>query len=270
MLAFSIPVNLPSGKVLRVPELTNKVYLAIIKFCENKDLEGLNNLFVEYLNIPSNLDIIDRLYLLIFYRSLFISDVIVFTSNEGRELTFNLDLILAKLENLYTYTTSAITENKYTIDIGLPRTLYFDKTLDLCSNMIHNIAYNEKSIDFTKLNNEEKEDILLAIPQRALVKINAYIKSDLQALREVTLIDTNKAFNVEQYSIDLLSNDSMLFVCILYSHTLLDYFNTLYGYVTKISADPEFYYNLSPVESKIILNIHNKEVERENNELKNQ
>jgi hypothetical protein len=270
MLSFSIPISLPSGKTIRVPELSNKIYLAIIKFCENRDLEGLNSIFIEYLNVPDNLDIIDRLYLLVFYRSLFINDSIIFSSNDGKELEFNLDSILAKLESLHTNITSTITDSKYTIDLHLPTTLYFDKNIDLYNYIIHTISFNNKFIDFTKLTSNEREDILSDIPQSVLIKVNNYIKNELLPLRDIILIDENKNFNIEQYSIDILSNEPMLFVCILYSHTLLDYFNTLYGYITKISADPDFYYNLSPVESKIMLNIHNKEVERENKELKKQ
>ena len=74
MLQFSIPITLPSGRIVRAPELSNRLYLTLIKYCENRDLEGINNFFIQFLNIPTDLDIIDRLYLLVCFRMIFISD----------------------------------------------------------------------------------------------------------------------------------------------------------------------------------------------------
>jgi hypothetical protein len=44
----------------------------------------------------------------------------------------------------------------------------------------------------------------------------------------------------------------------------------MYGFINRIGADSELFYSLSPVEAQVILNIHNKEVEKQNEELKNQ
>ena len=91
MLQFSILVKLPSGRSIRVTELTNNLYLTLIKYSENRDLEGLNQFLITLLDIPHDLDIIDRLYLLIYYRMVFISDNIIFTNKENRSLEFNIE-----------------------------------------------------------------------------------------------------------------------------------------------------------------------------------
>ena len=56
---FSIKIKLPSGKTIRIPELKNKDYFTILKFCENEDIEGLNEFFHSFLfeNLPT-IDII--------------------------------------------------------------------------------------------------------------------------------------------------------------------------------------------------------------------
>ena len=270
MLQFSILVKLPSGRSIRVAELPNKLYLNLIKYSENRDLEGLNRFFIELLNIPYDLDIIDRLYLLIYYRMVFISDNIIFTNKENKSLEFSIDLILEKLEK-YNQDYSCVIEDKdIKISLGLPTVIYFDESYNIFNSVIRTIHIKDTFIDFNKLSIKERDNILTLLPSRIANKINNYIDSIRRDVGDIILIDSKEEFDIQQYSVDILSNRTMLFVCSLYSHNLIDYFETLYGYVTKISADSEFYKNLSPVETRIILNIHNKAVEKENKELKKQ
>ena len=70
-MEFSIEIALPSGKTVRVRELKNSEYLAIIKFAQNKDFVGLGAYFDE-LFIRPDLNIVDRIYLLIYLRMTFI------------------------------------------------------------------------------------------------------------------------------------------------------------------------------------------------------
>lgn len=267
MTTFSVPVTLPSGKVLRVPELSNKVFLSIGKFCENSDYEGLNDLLIEFLKIPSHLDIIDRLYLFIFYRMLFIGDKITFVDKQSRSIDYDINLILEKISKIVKPEPQLIVDKRITVEVGIPNSIFF---ANLSQAAIHYISYNDKKIDFQNLSIAEQEDILNKLPQSTLNLINNYSNRLAADTSGIILIEENKSFNIEEIKIDLLTRDSMVFVGILYAINLVDFFQTLYGYVTKISADSEFYYNLSPIESKIILNIHNKEIEKENNELKKQ
>jgi hypothetical protein len=41
----------------------------------------------------------------------------------------------------------------------------------------------------------------------------------------------------------------------------------MYSWAANISQDIELYNNLSPIETKIIINIRNKEIEKQNEEL---
>ena len=270
MLQFSILVDLPSGKSIRVTELSNKLYLTLIKYCENRDLEGLNRFLIDLLDIPYDLDIIDRLYLLIYYRMIFISGSIIFTSKNYKSLEFNLEIILEKLEKYNQDYNCVVEEKDIKINLGLPTVLYFDDNHNIFNSVIRNIQIKDMYIDFNKLSVKERDNILTLLPSRLATKINNYIDTIRENIGEIVLIDGNEEFDIQQYSVDILSNRTMLFVCSLYSHNLIDYFETIYGYVTKISADSEFYNNLSPIETRIILNIHNTEVEKENKELKKQ
>lgn len=270
MLQFSIVVELPSGRSIRVPELSNKLYLTLVKYAENRDLYGLNQFFIELLKIPSDLDIIDRLYLLIYYRMIFVSDSIIFANKINKNLEFKLDLILLKLEKFNKNYSHIIEEGDFKIKLGLPTVLFFSEEDTIFNSVIHTIQFRNKIIDFSSLTIKERDNILERLPGQLAGKINDFIVGLYKDFSDIILIDGNEEFDIQEYSVDILSNRTMLFVCSLYSHNLIDYFETIYGYVTKISADTEFYNNLSPVETRIVLNIHNKEVEKENKELKKQ
>jgi hypothetical protein len=200
----------------------------------------------------------------------FISENIIFTNKENKSLEFSIDLILEKLEK-YTQDYSYVIKDKdIKINLGLPTVIYFNESYNIFNSVIRTIQIKDTFIDFSKLSVDERDNILNLLPSRIANKINNYIDSIRRDIGDIILIDSKEEFDIQQYSVDILSNRTMLFVCSLYSHNLIDYFDTMYGYVTKISADSEFYRSLSPVETRIILNIHNKSVEKENKELKNQ
>ena len=97
--SFNVEVVLPSGKSRRINELNNKQYLVIIKFCENKDLFGLseyfNNIFLD-----DDLDIVDRFYLLVYARMIFVEESLTFTTKEQRNVDISLNIVLEKLESI--------------------------------------------------------------------------------------------------------------------------------------------------------------------------
>ncbi len=108
-MRFNVKIKLPSGKERRVQELSNKDYLTIIKFAENKDYEGLN-LFFEDIVLDPDLNIFDRLYILIYIRMLFVDDMLVITSDE-RQIDVSLVTLLNTLESNYKDLETVFEEN---------------------------------------------------------------------------------------------------------------------------------------------------------------
>ena len=77
-MEFNIKTRLPSGKEVRIPELKNKDFFTILKFCENEDFEGLNNFFNEVIfKGIEDLDIIDKFYVLLLVRMIYVDPEII-------------------------------------------------------------------------------------------------------------------------------------------------------------------------------------------------
>ena len=264
---FTIKLNLPSGASARVPELTNRHYLSIIKYSENKDYEGVNTYLHELLNIDSSLDIIDRFYLMIAYRMIFVNESLIFKNDAQNTLEYDLNLVLQKLEAAYTNYDSIIEDKGVHITVGLPRSLYFNSIDDIYDSIIKSIILNNKHIIFSELSATEKETILSHLPQTVFVKMNSYIDRLSEMFEGIVIMDDNPQFNLDTLKVDIISNGMIAFIAAIYSHNIIDYMEVLYGYLTKICPNPELFYGLSPIDTKVMLNIHNREVERANEAL---
>lgn len=269
MSNFSIKVKLPSGITVRVPELTNKVYLTIVKYCENADYEGLNDTLNEYIKIPLTLDILDRFYLLIYYRMLFIGEHITL-QGDTKVLDYNLNTILEKIESIYRDFNNTFIVNDFTIVAGLPTVLYFSDIDSLYNNIIKTISYKDKHIDFSTASSTEQEFILSNLPSGIFTKLKQYIDNLSNILTDFILIDEIKDFDINQYKLDIISNGIITFLSSIYTTNLLNCYEVMYSCIANISQDADFYYNLSPIETKIIINIRNSEIEKRNEELKSQ
>jgi hypothetical protein len=124
-MRFNVKIKLPSGKERRVQELSNKDYLTIIKFAENKDYEGLN-LFFEDIILDPDLNIFDRLYILIYIRMLFVDDMLVISNNE-RQIDVSLVTLLNTLESNYKDLETVFEENGIKVVLDLPSLSFFNK-----------------------------------------------------------------------------------------------------------------------------------------------
>ena len=129
-MRFNVKIKLPSGKERRVQELSNKDYLTIIKFAENKDYEGLN-LFFEDIILDPDLNIFDRLYILIYIRMLFVDDMLVISNNE-RQIDVSLVTLLNTLESNYKDLETVFEENGIKVVLDLPSLSFFNKIVKKC------------------------------------------------------------------------------------------------------------------------------------------
>ena len=269
MLNFSIKIKLPSGSEVRVPELNNKVYLTLVKYCENADYEGFNDTIHNFIKIPANLDILDRFYLLVYYRMIFV-DENIHLQGEDKVLDLNLNIILDKINNIYEDFVEIITVNDISLTVGLPTTLYFTSIDDIYNNIIKSINYKNTFTDFTLLNNKDKEFVMSYLPSKVFYSLKQYISKLSNLLTNFILIDEIKEFDIKQHKIDIISNGVIAFLSSIYTTNLFNCYELIYGYLSNISADIDFYNNMSPLETKIIVNIRNKDIEKKNEELKSQ
>lgn len=270
-MEFSIKLQLPSGTSVKIKELKNKDYFTILKFCENRDLEGLNELFSDlfFKEESISLDIIDKFYLLLAVRMLFIDPDITFSDIAGNPVKFSINNILEKIDLIEKDLDLQISEGDFSLTLGLPDKLYFRSLSDIYSSVIKTIKFNDNNIVFSKLNDTEREEILTYLPNSLFKPINKYITQLSNELQNFVIIEKNEKFNIEEINTSIISNEFMGFVMSLFSTGLKNFLELIYIFSNRIGMSTEAFFNLTPLDAKVLINIYNKDIEDQNKELKN-
>ena len=267
-MSFNVKIRLPSGKERRIPELSNQQYLTIVKFAVNKDYEGLN-LFFESIILDADLNIFDRFYLLIYLRMLFIDDKLIINRGE-RQIDVSLVTLLDALETNYKDLETSFVEDGVQVVLDLPAMSYFNKVDDLFTGSIKNLTIGDRTLNFYELTSKEQTDILDNLPSSIFNKIKAYIESISNDLLDVTVIAENKSIGIERFGVDVIGNGAIQFIGDIFTTDLDQFYNMIYFFQNIITPGSDLFFKLSPIESKIIMNHHNKKIKEENNRLAKQ
>jgi hypothetical protein len=269
---FSVKLNLPSGNIIELVELKNKDYQIILKYCENSDVEGLSNFFDNTIfKGRRSLDIIDKFYALLALRMIFIDPNIIFADKKGSEIRYSIVDILNRIDLLDIDYTKSITINEYmTVDLGLPNLLYFKDTNDIYISTIKSITLKSGHIVFSDLTNEIQEEVLKNIPNTLFNYINTHITQLSEQLQTLVIIEGNADLNISEYSTDIISNQFMGLIMSLFSNGLKSFFEMMYIFTSKLNIDGSTYLNLTPLDTRVLLNIYNKDIDEQNKALKKQ
>ena len=267
-MEFNVEIVLPSGRKCRIEELTNKAYLAIIKFAQNNDLVGISRFFDE-LFIEPDMNIFDRFYLLIYVRMLFIEGSISLNV-EDKQVDVQLSAILDKLETNYVDLETKFEDSGIEITLDLPCISYYEHIDELFIATIKNVRIADSVVEFNTLSTEEQVQVMDNLPASMFQHIEKFIQTIRDNLLDIALIDENKSIGVERISIDLIGNGVMQFISNIYSTDLSSFYKLIYMFQNTIMPGSNLFFELSPIETKVILNEHSKRVKAENDKLQKQ
>ena len=265
-IVFSIELNLPSGKTLRVAELNNEDYLTILKFCHNSDFKGLNDFF-EQLYLSPDMDIFDRFFVLLYVRKLFVGSKLSFVGKDEVDISYSIDNILEKLLDNYTNVERVLSQDGITVKVDIPVGSYFRSIDDLYNYTIREVEYNGNTIDFTSISNEEKSQVLDRLPTSIFLLVQEYLAELSESLFDLTVIEENKDFEISEINISLLGNGIIYFISSIFKLDLLYFYETLYNYNQFISNGSGDFFKLTFNEIKLLLKVHAERIQKENEEI---
>jgi hypothetical protein len=268
---FKIKILLPSGNYIQLAELKNRDYQVILKYCENSDAEGLSDffdclVFKEY----KSLDIIDKFYALLTLRMMFIDPDLTFTDANSTPIKFSIGNIIEKIDHFENDFSKTVSKQEFTLELGLPNIIFFKNVNDIYSSTIRTIKLRDKVIDFTKLSELEKENILANIPNTLFSCINNYITQLSSQLQDFVIIEQNQQFNIKEINTNIISNEFMSFILAIFSTGLQNFFETMYVFSNKLNITGSTFYDLSPLDTRVLINIYNKDINEQNKELQKQ
>lgn len=263
---FSIEVTLPSGKLVRINELNNKDYLVILKFCHNNDYKGLNSFF-EKLYLTPDLDVFDRFFVLLYVRKLFVSGKLNFLGKNEVDIAYNINDMLEKLIDNYINFERSLEADGIKFKVDIPQGSYFSSIDDLYQYTIREVEYNNNTIIFSKLSEDERNAVLNRLPTSAFVAIQKYLEELSDSLFDLTLIEENKDFEISEVNINLMSNGVLYFIASIFKLDLTHFYETLYNYNQYVSNGSGDFFKLTFNEVKLLLKIHAERIKKENEEI---
>jgi hypothetical protein len=267
-MEFNVEIVLPSGRKCRVRELNNREYLTIIKFAQNNDLVGISRL-LDDLFIEPDMNIFDRFYLLIYVRMIFVEGNIAINV-EDRQVDVQLSTILDKLEVSYVDLETKFEEGGIEVILDIPCISYYEHIDELFISTIKSVKVADAVVEFNTLSNEEQEQVMNNLPASMFQHIKQFVNNIQDNLLDIDIIDENKSIGVERISIDIIGNGVIQFITNIFSTDLESFYRLIYMFQNTITPGSNLFFELSPIETKIILNTHSKRMKDENDKLQKQ
>lgn len=268
-MGFDIEITLPSGKVRRVNELNNRDYITICKYAENGDYKGLNTLFEE-LYLDSDLNLFDRFYLMLYVRMVFVDSKITLKRADDQKVDVGLAALLNNLEENYQDFETTFTEGNYTITLDLPNISYFNTVDVMLTSCIKVIDNGVSTLNFFELNEEDQTLILENLPIAIYNRLKSFIDMVSERMCSVTLVAANESIGLEEFNISLVGNGVMAFLTSIFGTSLQHMYELIYVFTNTVTPGADVFFNISPIESKIIMRHHNQRIKEQNDQLKKQ
>jgi hypothetical protein len=250
---YSIPITLPSGTKLRLFELKNRDFLTIVKFCENEDFNGFVGIIQCLIPQFSALNIVDKAYVLIAYRALFVNaDTHVTNANEI-PIKIPLVTILDKLEQINVSTHTVDCEG-FSVCVS-PFNNYDYEDCGTIFDSIEHITYSGLTVS-----GEDIPKVINSLPPRVFSVINREIVAIYETFNKVEIVSANENLELQAMHISLIDSSFGRFIMSLYKVPLRSLFENLFIYSQRMGNID--FFELSPLDSQVLENILQREVSK--------
>lgn len=197
-------------------------------------------------------DVIDKLYALVAYRSLFIDPNIQAVNREGNPVNMTVSVILDQLENFEAPGKDTLRIDSGFIEYG-PISVLPGEDDDLYKCVTH---INFADVSITK--QEEIWQVINKLPTAAFSKLNARVLALYKEYENLELIPENTNTKLDALTINLLSEQCQNFLLSLYKRDMNSVFETIFVFSQHFrNLD---YFEMSPLDSRVLENILHKEV----------
>jgi hypothetical protein len=132
---------------------------------------------------------------------------------------------------------------------------------------IKRIKVADTVVEFNKLSADEQQEIIDNLPATIFDYIKKFIETIQNNLLDLTIIGENKSIGLQKLSIEILGNGIMQFITNLFGTNLEGFYSLIYSFQNTIMPGSNYFFEMSPIETQIILNVHSKRIKEEQNKL---
>lgn len=225
--------NLPySGEEIVMPVVTFRDVFWFARLIYENNIKGFSDFFDELFN-SKKLNVIDKLFLALKARELFINDNISFNI-KGETYSFMTSMLVDSLTDIEKKECKLV-EGDFTITFEPPSSLYCTLNYgDLLSSTIHTITVDDITVNFRELNSEQQHIILTSLPPKILTGIKEYIAVESAPIT----IYNGIVGKIDPIQLNVFSNDILNFIKLIFSDYDLNTCRETIFYLSKhVSAE---------------------------------
>jgi len=252
-----MPLKLPCGRTIRVNELKNREYLNIVKYCENGDFDGfLQTIRTKLIPDFNDLNVVEKACALVAYRIMFLGDELTLINAEHQQVRSTASSILEKLEEVDVDRVDFELDGFKAV-IGNIKDFTTDD-FDIYS-CVESIEYQNATVT--------GDDVISAIDVIPVAVSNALGHRILEVYKyynNVEIVSADPRKKMPSIKISLVDTSFSIFIMSIFTSSLELMFDTVFIFSQHFQNVD--YFDLSPLDSKVLENI----LRREHAEAKNE
>jgi hypothetical protein len=256
-MKFTVSNPLNSESV-EVSEFNMEDMRSVSFMIDNDSDEILHNFLLS--KISGDANCISKFIALFKAREQFIGDTIALTngiSNINIQLSYWFDEFIKNLIDI----KGVVTIDNFEIHIDYPSSLLHQKYDDILIDMIQRIDMNGNFINFKKLSNDQKIEIIQKIPYNVIREVYNYINK-----HNYNITIFKERLGVPDIKISVFDNSAFNFIKMLYNYYRYDeIMETVFNISSRIS-DIGFLMSRNPKDIKLLIKLYSEEVEKMNSE----
>lgn len=269
-MQFQIPTTLPlSQQQVRYGEFTNHHLMCLLKYLNINDNNVIAQVFDDLISEltqhnASNMFALDKFVLLLDMRSVFWNNHIEFHSKSRNRVKMAVSSII---ENVRKSVDVAklfhdIHINDLIITMSLPRKFVVTHD-DLIHQCVHKITDGAQIFRYSKFSEQQQTTFIESLPAEVYNTISNTITNFQQHLDQGCLIQENSNVGIERYPMDVTGMTMFELLKSLFTDDLLGLYELQYNLTTKLHVSHDQFMKMTPNETKIYINFHNRDIKRQ-------
>tara|TARA_R100000988_G_C4005466_1_gene172254 strand:- start:1551 stop:2330 length:780 start_codon:yes stop_codon:yes gene_type:complete len=249
---------LPNGKEVKLKEILYKD-LRTFNLYGEATIKGRLN-FLESFIITKGLNIMEKLYALLYLRLVCIGDNLIIGSEKG-DVGVSLSFVKDNVGGINNITK--VIEDKgieYTLDYPLNFNQGDD---DFLLSVVTKIKFNDKELDIGKLSEEEYEAVLLKLPKGLYGHVDKFLEHNSNFF-ELMLLDERENLKIKPLQFNILHESFTYFIISLFNCLDVQGYRDLLFALSKRINDVTFLTNCTYVELNDYFEMYKKEIEESN------
>lgn len=276
---FYIKQHLPVlGRDVKYRELTNSQYFTLLKYLSNSDKQGIVDCFdiilrENLLDSYEDLTCIDKFLILLDIRSICVGDSIELRLETAGSAKLSLISIIESIKDKISKKKLSSTFNlssDITINLKLPKEMMLTEVDKVIDSAIHNIIIGNQVYKIENFNEQEKNDFFQSLPANVYKQIIDFIEHIQQELKDICIVNRNEMLGIQEIPLNVFDGTLFAVLRTLYGEDLMGFYELQYSMIKKIGISYEHFMEMTPNESKLFINLYNRDIKQQEEASKKQ